>query len=177
MKWEDYTMFSGCCQVGDNRPNSWDSYGGRGIKVCDRWKDFRNFLADMGEPPPGMQLDRSNNDGNYELSNCRWATPKENCQNRRSNRNITYLGETKCISEWARQVGLDRRMLRNRIASGWPLDKALYCPPMANGEWHSVLRERRRCEIDGCSSPHYGRGLCSKHWQQQRLRSLASVAG
>lgn len=56
-------------------------YGGRGISVCEKWNDFRNFLRDMGERPEGMDLDRINNDGNYEPGNCRWISHKENCQN------------------------------------------------------------------------------------------------
>jgi len=61
----------------------WLNYGGRGITVCDRWKDsFENFLADMGEPPENYQIDRIDNDGNYEPLNCRWVTPKENCNNK-----------------------------------------------------------------------------------------------
>lgn len=56
-------------------------YGGRGIKVCDRWREFRNFLKDMGERPEKMDLDRINNDGNYEPSNCRWISHRENCLN------------------------------------------------------------------------------------------------
>ena len=76
-----YGMLSRC-----TNPNhkDWQYYGGRSIVVCARWKDFRNFLADMGERPEGKTLDRyPNNDGNYEPSNCRWATPAEQEQNKR----------------------------------------------------------------------------------------------
>lgn len=61
-------------------------YGARGIIVCDRWRDFRNFLADMGEIPSGLSIDRINNDGNYEPGNCKWSTAKEQANNRRSNK-------------------------------------------------------------------------------------------
>lgn len=73
------SMLSRC-----NNPNTkyYNRYGGRGIQVCKRWLKFENFLQDMGERPEGMTIDRINNDGNYEPSNCRWVSHKENCANR-----------------------------------------------------------------------------------------------
>jgi len=75
-----HSMMQRCCN-----PNhrAYASYGGRGIRVCERWHSFVSFLVDMGEPPPGLSLDRRNNDGNYEPGNCRWATHSEQMRNRR----------------------------------------------------------------------------------------------
>lgn len=73
-------MIARCTQ--ENNHN-FSHYGGRGITVCERWRTFANFLEDMGPKPKGLQLDRINNDGNYEPGNCRWVTPKENSNNRR----------------------------------------------------------------------------------------------
>ena len=76
-------MVSRC--TNPNQPG-WKYYGARGITVCDRWRTFDNFLADMGERPDGKTLDRKDNDGNYEPGNCQWATPTEQVRNRRSGR-------------------------------------------------------------------------------------------
>lgn len=75
---------------------SWRLYGGRGIKVCDRWKEsFEAFLADMGEAPENMEIDRIDVNGGYCPENCRWATDKENARNKRVNRLLTYQNETR----------------------------------------------------------------------------------
>lgn len=115
------------------------NYGGRGIKVCCRWREsFAAFLADMGEPPtPRHQLDRIDNDGHYELGNVRWAMNKENSRNRPSARKLTYQGVTRPLNEWAELVGLNPKTLYKRIVGyGWSVEKAITTPrvhPSAGG--------------------------------------------
>ena len=93
-------------------------YGGRGISVCDRWLDFRSFLADMGPRPPGTSLDRIDNDGNYEPGNCRWATARQQRGHTRANRTITFGGETRIVAEWSRLLGIPRSTILSRLARG-----------------------------------------------------------
>lgn len=100
-------------------------YGGRGIKVCDRWHDFDNFYTDMGVRPPNMQIDRIDNNGNYEPGNVRWATLPEQTRNRRSNTNLTFAGRTMCLQDWATQVGIGPPTILRRLQRGWSIEKAL----------------------------------------------------
>lgn len=103
-------------------------YGGRGITICARWKGFENFLADMGERPNGLTLDRfPNNNGNYEPGNCRWATAKQQANNTRNNRLITFDGRTRTLAEWSDLLGLSQRTLWQRLQH-WPIEKALTQP-------------------------------------------------
>jgi hypothetical protein len=105
-------------------------YGGRGIKVCDRWMDFANFLADMGDPPPDMTLDRFPDvNGNYEPGNCRWATPKEQANNRRSNVYIEFNGKKQNIESWSIELGIPRKLIEGRIHAGVSDPLELFSPP------------------------------------------------
>lgn len=106
--WE--AMKGRCC----NKNNAMFSrYGGRGISVCDRWKhSFVNFLEDMGSRPSAKHsIDRIDNDGNYEPSNCRWATMKEQSRNMSRNRWVDYNGVRMVIKDWATELGIDSRQL------------------------------------------------------------------
>lgn len=101
------------------------NYGGRGIKICDRWNVFENFLADMGARPVGHTLDRVDNDGDYEPGNCKWSTRREQQNNRRVNHRLTAFGRTQTLTEWARERGMNATTLHCRLRAGTPLERAL----------------------------------------------------
>ena len=103
-------------------------YGGRGIKVCDRWMEFENFLEDMGEPEEFQSIDRIDNDGDYEPLNCRWADHKTQTRNAKSNVMNFYFGELLCASEAAEKFGIDHRTLRSRLNSGENPEDAVLRP-------------------------------------------------
>jgi hypothetical protein len=110
------------------KTSNFASYGGRGISVCERWKHFPCFLADMGSRPIGLSLDRINNNGNYEPSNCRWATSSQQSSNTRVNVFITNHGETHTAQEWARITGIDISTICKRVKAGWSEDDILREP-------------------------------------------------
>lgn len=102
-------------------------YGGRGIVVCEAWMaSFHKFLADVGERPfPNASIGRINNDGNYEPSNVRWETPTQQMRNTSWNRQVTINDETKTVSTWASENGLNWKTLWGRIEDGWPPERLL----------------------------------------------------
>ena len=104
-------------------------YGARGILVQESWHEFVNFYNDMGERPDGTSLDRINNDGNYEVTNCRWADNFTQ-NNNRGNYNTSYTlnGVTKNQSEWARELGIKETAIQERLRRGWSVEKALTTP-------------------------------------------------
>jgi len=107
---------------------AYKNYGGRGIKICDRWiNSFENFFNDLGErTSPEHSIDRINNDGNYELTNCRWATPLEQGRNKRNIRLITINDQTKCLTEWIEFLGLDKnKVSRDLYERKLPILEAL----------------------------------------------------
>jgi hypothetical protein len=105
-------------------------YGGRGIGMCDRWREsFETFLADMGPKPSAQHsIDRVDNDGHYEPGNCRWATKKEQARNQSSNRLLTYQGETMPMAAWAERVGRSSSTVSARLQKGWTVERALTEP-------------------------------------------------
>jgi hypothetical protein len=102
-------------------------YGGRGIKICERWMEFQNFLDDMGERPEGTTIDRIDRDGDYEPSNCRWSTVVEQNNNKRTNRFLTIYGMTLTLAQWCRIDGqVKLKTARERLERGWSDKESIF---------------------------------------------------
>lgn len=104
------------------------NYGGRGIKVCERWSEFSNFLADMGDRPAGMTIERINNSLGYSPDNCKWATKAEQNHNHRRNRLLTVGDLTLNTTQWAKRQNMKYATLEFRLRLGWPPEKAIFTP-------------------------------------------------
>jgi hypothetical protein len=105
--------------------SSYPKYGARGIRVCERWQGFENFLEDIGRrPSPNHSLERIDNDGDYEPSNVRWATSTDQARNRRTSRIIEFGGKRQCLEAWADDLGICQSTLHERL-NKWPLERAL----------------------------------------------------
>lgn len=134
------SMIRRCAHPEDNAYGTYD-----GVTVCPQWRDFENFLADMGVRPNGMSLDRfPDREGDYCPENCRWATPREQALNRKTTRVLEWEGVTYSLKDLAKHVGLERLTLHARLRSGWPLDKALTTPDDGSSR-------KKRYEVSGVS--------------------------
>lgn len=126
-------------------PDSSDypNYGGRGISMCDEWRDsFQTFETwsvaegyDADAPKGQCTIDRIDNNGNYCPDNCRWVDNKTQSLNRRTNRLITYKGETKTLEEFSQEYGLKRATIARRLDAGWEVERALTEEPKDVGRW------------------------------------------
>ena len=119
------TMRSRC---NNPRNQRFQLYGARGIKVCERWNNFGNFLHDMGLKPPNLTLERKDNNGPYSPSNCIWATKKQQCRNKRNNVLLTLRDETLTVAEWTERLHFKPMVIFNRIRYGWTTEKILTTP-------------------------------------------------
>lgn len=109
---------------------NYKSYGGRGISVCERWRNFHNFVADIGaRPSPGHSVDRIEVNGNYEPGNCRWATLKEQANNRQNSFYVVIGGRKQTLTIWCEEIGIHKETVRRRLKAGWSAEDALTRPP------------------------------------------------
>ena len=109
---------------------NYNRYGGRGIIVCEEWKNFEPFRdwAVKNGYQDDLTIDRINPDGNYEPLNCRWATVKNQCRNTRANKFITYKGKTRCVAEWAEILGIDSKLIYDRLRKNWTIEEVFKTP-------------------------------------------------
>jgi hypothetical protein len=128
----EYRIWAGIkSRCTDAASRNYRRYGGRGIVVCDRWRDsFVNFLADMGPRPSKLHsVERIDNDGNYEPKNCKWATRAEQALNTRRSRLLEINGELKNMAVWAREAGIAPQLIYHRLKFGWTPKDAVFTPP------------------------------------------------
>lgn len=122
-------------------------YGGKGVKVCKRWHTFDNFKEDMGFRPEGrMTLDRKDGTKDYSPDNCKWSTYDEQIRNRNMTRWITRDGETMCLKDWTRRLGLRYNTIQDRIKKGWLPELALTIPISAD---NAQFRLGNRAKVTG----------------------------
>lgn len=142
-EWRTWSAMRERCNTPSCR--NYPDYGGRGISVCDRWDVFENFLADMGfRPSDNHSIDRIDPNGNYEPSNCRWATRKQQGRNKRNNRLLTVDGMTRTIAEWSELHGVKAGTINARVSRyGWSHSAAVMTRAMTTNEVNMVANTAR----------------------------------
>lgn len=115
-----------------NKPK-YHNHGGRGIKVAPEWENFATFLADMGEPPPGLSIERRNNELGYSKDNCYWATNREQSRNRRNNLNFTVRGVSGCLKDLCERFQCNYSRTKRRVHRGWPIEQAIFVSKYSGG--------------------------------------------
>lgn len=171
-KWQNYSktrtyyawrnMRSRCYNP---KHDSYPNYGEAGIKVCDRWRnDYDQFVADMGECPPGLTLDRIDGAKGYSPENCRWATVTEQMNNRRVNRFITHNGETMTIAQWAKKLDVSNAVLWRRIQkSKRPLAELLVSGNIRTPARCGIISGYNRgCRCAECSAAYERRKMAKR---------------
>jgi hypothetical protein len=136
-----YWAYHGMKQRCEN-PNhvGYHLYGGRGIKVCERWKTFEMFATDMGERPAGKTLERKDNNGDYTPENCTWASLEQQRANRRvaiTDRIITYQDRSMTARAWARELGINHVRILKRLDRGFSVEQAFFTKP-----WQRITGHR-----------------------------------
>ncbi len=149
-------------------------YGGRGIRVCERWlNSFEAFVEDMGpKPSPTHTLDRIDNNGNYEPANCRWATPLEQARNTSRNVRVTWRGQTQVVAAWSEQTGLPSKTILDRLRAGRSVEEALRTPA-----WGLVrpVSDRQRAVLIAIARCSDGHGATVR--RLAKLLGIASTNG
>lgn len=126
-------------RCGNPKYREYKLYGARGITVCERWKDVRNFISDMEATyRSGLEIERIDNDKGYEPSNCRWANRKEQCNNTRHNVFFEFNGERKTIAQWAETLGISHQCMNKRLHD-WPLERALTAAKLSHSTNYRMI--------------------------------------
>lgn len=125
-KSKDYYLWLGMIDRCRNKNKKhYHRYGGRGIVVCGEWMDFGKFMSDMGPRPDGYSIERIDNNGDYTPENCRWASKKDQANNRSNNRILKYKGRSLTVSQWADEIGLSKMVLYQRLYRKWSIKRTL----------------------------------------------------
>jgi hypothetical protein len=146
-------------------------YGARGIRVCQEWMGFESFYCFWGDPPfDAATIGRIDNDGHYEPSNCEWQSQKQQNNNTRRSRMITYSGVTQSIHDWALQYDIGAARLSERLRRGWSMDRALNTPSPLNYLQESEVRKRNATRF------WTAHGSCYRAASMQRRQAMQQDA-